>query len=75
MSANVAVEGTFDDCQDLVKAMFATLPFRHEMRLSAVNSINWARIAAQIPYYVAASLALGGPDRGSRVRGADGQFR
>ena len=61
--ANVAVEGTFDDCQDLVKAMFADLPFRHEMRLSAVNSINWARIAAQIPYYVAASLALGGPDR------------
>jgi threonine synthase len=60
---NVAVEGTFDDCQDLVKAMFADTGFRNEMRLSAVNSINWARIVAQIPYYVAAALALGGPDR------------
>jgi threonine synthase len=60
---NIAVEGTFDDCQDLVKAMFADAPFRAEMRLSAVNSINWARIAAQIPYYAAAALALGAPDR------------
>jgi threonine synthase len=60
---NVAVEGTFDDCQDLVKAMFADTGFRDEVRLSAVNSINWARIAAQIPYYVAAALALGAPDR------------
>jgi threonine synthase len=60
---NVAVEGTFDDCQDLVKAMFADTGFRNEVRLSAVNSINWARIAAQIPYYVAAALALGAPDR------------
>jgi len=61
--ANIAVAGTFDDCQDLVKAMFADVPFRKEMRLSAVNSINWARIAAQIPYYVAAALALGAPER------------
>ncbi|WP_158930427.1 threonine synthase [Acidisphaera sp. S103] len=60
---NIAVEGTFDDCQDLVKAMFADTNFRDEVRLSAVNSINWARIAAQIPYYVAAALALGAPDR------------
>ena len=60
---NVAVEGSFDDCQDLVKAMFADRPFRAEMRLSAVNSINWARIAAQVPYYVASALALGAPDR------------
>ncbi len=60
---NLAVKGTFDDCQDLVKAMFADNGFRNEMRLSAVNSINWARIAAQIPYYVAAALALGAPDR------------
>src|SRR6185437_31325 len=60
---NIAVEGNFDDCQDLVKAMFADAPFRSEMRLSAVNSINWARIAAQIPYYVAAALCLGAPDR------------
>jgi threonine synthase len=61
--ANIAVEGTFDDCQDLVKAMFADSDFRTETRLSAVNSINWARIAAQIPYYVFAALALGAPDR------------
>jgi threonine synthase len=60
---NIAVQGTFDDCQDLLKAMFADTAFRTEMRLSAVNSINWARIAAQIPYYVAAALALGAPDR------------
>ena len=60
---NIAVEGTFDDCQDLVKAMFADAPFRAEMRLAAVNSINWARVAAQVPYYAAAALALGAPDR------------
>jgi threonine synthase len=60
---NIAVRGTFDDCQDLVKAMFADQPFREAMRLSAVNSINWARIAAQVPYYVSAALDLGAPDR------------
>jgi len=56
---NIAVEGNFDDCQDLVKAMFGDAGFRTQMHLSAVNSINWARIAAQIPYYVSASLTLG----------------
>ncbi len=61
--ANIAVEGDFDDCQALVKAMFADADFRREMSLSAVNSINWARIAAQIPYYVFAALALGAPER------------
>ncbi|MCX7382889.1 MAG: threonine synthase [Alphaproteobacteria bacterium] len=61
--SNVALEGTFDDCQDMVKALFADAPFRAEMQLSAVNSINWARVAAQIPYYVASALALGAPDR------------
>jgi threonine synthase len=60
---NVAIEGTFDDCQDLVKAMFADTGFRNDVQLSAVNSINWARIAAQIPYYVAGALALGAPER------------
>jgi len=60
---NIAVKGDFDDCQDLVKAMFNDAPFRREMNLSAVNSINWARIAAQIPYYAYAALALGAPDR------------
>ena len=54
----VAVDGTFDDCQDLVKAMFVDEPFRVESRLAAVNSINWARVAAQIVYYVWAAQRL-----------------
>ena len=48
---NIAIQGTFDDCQDLVKAMFRDRKFRESMNLSAVNSINWARIMAQIVYY------------------------
>ena len=60
---NVAIEGTFDDCQDLVKAMFNDVVFRDEMKLSAVNSINWARIMAQVVYYVTSAVALGAPDR------------
>ena len=60
---NIALQGTFDDCQNMVKAMFNDTTFREDMNLSAVNSINWARIMAQIVYYVSASLALGGPDR------------
>ncbi|MBB4956202.1 threonine synthase [Agrobacterium vitis] len=59
----VAVEGNFDDCQNLVKAMFNHVAFRDEVRLSGVNSINWARIMAQVVYYFTASLSLGGPDR------------
>jgi threonine synthase len=59
----IAIEGTFDDCQDLVKAMFADAAFRDELRLSAVNSINWARIMAQVVYYFAAGVALGAPHR------------
>jgi threonine synthase len=51
----VAIEGNFDDCQDLVKAMFGDAAFRDEVQLSAVNSINWARVMAQIVYYVSAS--------------------
>ena len=50
----VAVDGTFDDCQDLVKAMFNDAPFRERHRLSAVNSINWARVMAQVVYYFTA---------------------
>jgi threonine synthase len=71
---NIAVNGNFDDCQDLVKAMFADVPFRRDMRLSAVNSINWARIAAQIPYYVASALALGAPDAPVAVAVPTGNF-
>jgi threonine synthase len=59
----IAIEGTFDDCQDLVKAMFADHAFRDRLALSAVNSINWGRILAQVVYYFAAALALGAPDR------------
>jgi threonine synthase len=59
---NIALQGTFDDCQAAVKAMFNDAEFRTEMNLSAVNSINWARIMAQIVYYVHAALALGAPE-------------
>ena len=65
-SANInaiAIEGTFDDCQDLVKALFNDHPFRDGVNLAAVNSINWARIMAQIVYYATAALSLGAPDR------------
>ncbi len=60
---NIAIEGTFDDCQALVKAMFNDAPFRRELALFAVNSINWARVMAQIVYYVHAAVALGAPGR------------
>ena len=56
-----AIEGTFDDCQDLVKAMFGDDAFRTEHHLAAVNSINWARVMAQVVYYVTATLHLGAP--------------
>jgi threonine synthase len=55
----LAVEGTFDDCQDLVKAMFADSAFRERNQLAAVNSINWARVMAQVVYYVTAAASLG----------------
>lgn len=55
---NIALQGTFDDCQNALKAMFADQKFRDEMNLSAVNSINWARIMAQVAYYFAAGFAL-----------------
>ena len=61
---NIALEGNFDDCQNMVKASFRDQSFLPEGRqLVAVNSINWARIMAQIVYYFYASLALGGPHR------------
>ena len=59
----LAVEGNFDDCQNLVKEMFNDAGFRDRVRLSGVNSINWARIMAQVVYYFTAALSLGGPDR------------
>ena len=60
---SIAIEGTFDDCQDLVKALFADDGLRRALNLAAVNSINWARIAAQTVYYFAAGAALGAPQR------------
>ena len=48
---NIAVEGTFDDCQEIVKSIFNDLPFKKEYALGAVNSINWARVLAQVVYY------------------------
>jgi len=66
IEANVhalAINGNFDDCQNLVKAMFNDAGFRDKVRLSGVNSINWARIMAQVVYYFTTAVALGGPDR------------
>lgn len=57
---NAAVAGTFDDCQDLVKAAFNDPELRGSLRLAAVNSINWGRVMAQIVYYVVASLRVNG---------------
>jgi threonine synthase len=59
----VAIEGTFDDCQAIVKAMFNHHAFRDRVQLSGVNSINWARIIAQVVYYFTAAVALGAPER------------
>ena len=59
----VAVQGTFDDCQALVKGMFNHHAFADRVRLAGVNSINWARIVAQAVYYFTAAVALGGPHR------------
>ncbi len=60
---NVAIEGTFDDCQALLKALFADAGFRSRFGLAAINSINWGRIIAQAVYYITAAVALGGPWR------------
>ncbi|MEI8394527.1 MAG: threonine synthase [Rhodospirillaceae bacterium] len=71
---NIAIEGTFDDCQDMVKAMFNDESFRDGLQLSAVNSINWARIMAQIVYYVATAVALGAPERALAFSVPTGNF-
>ena len=60
---NLAVEGTFDDCQALVKAMFNDPAFAGRFRLAAVNSINWARLMLQVVYYFYAAVRLGAPER------------
>jgi len=60
---NIALEGTFDDCQNIVKGLFNNHRFRDSVRLSGVNSINWGRIVAQIVYYFTAAVSLGAPHR------------
>lgn len=59
---NIAIEGTFDDCQNLVKDLFNDHEFRDEVNLSGVNSINWARVMAQIVYYFTSAVKLGAPE-------------
>jgi threonine synthase len=59
----LAVKGTFDDCQAIVKGLFNNHRFRDEVSLSGVNSINWARIVAQVVYYFTSAVALGAPSR------------
>jgi threonine synthase len=70
----IAVRGNFDDCQSIVKTLFADLAFRDAARLSAVNSINWARIMAQTVYYFTAAASLGSPDRVVRFSVPTGNF-
>ena len=60
---NIALRGTFDDCQAILKALFNDHQFRDTVTLAGVNSINWARIVAQVVYYVTTALALGAPGR------------
>jgi threonine synthase len=59
----LSLHGNFDDCQDLVKAMFNDVPFRESVNLSGVNSINWGRIMAQVVYFFTTAISLGAPDR------------
>ena len=71
---NIAIKGTFDDCQDLVKGMFNDEVFRKNVNLSAVNSINWARVMAQIVYYFTSAIKLGAPDQATTFVVPTGNF-
>lgn len=71
---NIAIEGNFDDCQEMVKASFADQGFLKGTRLVAVNSINWARIMAQIVYYFHAAIQLGAPARSVAFSVPTGNF-
>ncbi|HEX5778815.1 MAG TPA: threonine synthase [Xanthobacteraceae bacterium] len=70
----VAIDGTFDDCQAIVKALFNDHAFRDRVRMSGVNSINWARIVAQTVYYFTAAVAVGAPDKRVRFAVPTGNF-
>lgn len=67
---NIAIEGSFDDCQDIAKALFGDADLREQLRLSSVNSINWARVMAQIVYYVWAQLRVVEEMGATRVAGS-----
>jgi threonine synthase len=71
---NIALEGTFDDCQGIVKALFADAELRGSLGLTGVNSINFARILAQIPYYFTAAVTLGAPHRAVAFSVPTGNF-
>ncbi len=71
---NIAINGSFDDCQHLVKSMFMDEPFRQAVQLSGVNSINWGRIVAQIVYYFTAAASLGAPSRSVSFTVPTGNF-
>ena len=60
---NMAIEGSFDDCQLILKTIFSDLPFKGAYDLGAVNSVNWARVLAQVVYYFSAYVQLGSPER------------
>ena len=70
----IAMSGDFDDCQARVKDMFNDFPFRDEVRLAGVNSINWARVLAQVVYYFYAAVALGAPGRAVSFTVPTGNF-
>ncbi len=71
---NIALEGTFDDCQRIVKRLFADAELRAALALTGVNSINFARIVAQIPYYFTAGVSLGAPHRAVAFSVPTGNF-
>lgn len=71
---NIAIQGTFDDCQALVKTLFQEPDLREDLSLAAVNSINWARVMLQIAYYVHAAVSLGAPDRAIAFSVPTGNF-
>jgi len=72
--ACVSVQGSFDDCQAILKAMFADTGFARDVDLSAVNSINFARIAAQCVYFFTTAVAVGAPHRPVRFAVPTGNF-
>ncbi|HZJ11697.1 MAG TPA: threonine synthase, partial [Methyloceanibacter sp.] len=71
---NIALEGNFDDCQNIVKALFGDMALRDRLELTGINSINFARILAQIAYYFTAAVSLGAPYRAVAFSVPTGNF-